>query len=74
VNLRTTENKPTKWQVKVLPDRVCDHFKNLPLSILSFAFVKAIQYNDDWLSRILALEGCKWLQDKLTELDWGRFS
>jgi hypothetical protein len=60
VSLRATEDKPTKREGWVRADGVCDHLNELALSSFAFALVQAIQYNDDWVSRVLAVKGRKW--------------
>jgi hypothetical protein len=73
MSLRTTEDKPTEWKIWVRANAIGYHFQNLPLSILPFAFIKAVQDDDDWFTRAPALEGGEWFNNELPELDWRRF-
>jgi hypothetical protein len=47
MSFRTTEDQPAKREGGMGADCMGDHLKNLALSILSFAFIETIQYNDN---------------------------
>jgi hypothetical protein len=63
------KNKLSKQEIWICLKSIGDHVEYLQLSILAFTFIKAIQDDDDWFTRALALKIGKWLNNELPELD-----